>query len=201
MKVLIDNSFIVSFSYDQYNGLYDMFELLHVVDYEPVIIKNICDNEIVSDRVKSIINEKSVEIIDLEDLFYDENSIRRFRANFIDLYDCLCVKSKLKGKFVNEVDMEHEKDIFNISHKAKSSVGDVYIVLAAHKLNIPIIMTNDNDFSILENCCRDIINLNNYSIKFIKAKELITEVRRSENNHLLPEKLKEIEKRIGSSRK
>ena len=201
MKVIIDNSFIVRFCYDQYNGLYDMLELLRVMNYEPVIVKNIYDSEILHDRAKNIIDEECVEIIDLTNLYYDENSKRRFRANFIDLYDNLCEKSKLKGKIINEVDFDHEKDIFNIGHKQGSSVGDVYIVLAAHKLNIPIIMTNDNDFFVLESCCRDILNLDNQSIKFMMVKDLILEVKNDRNNSFGVEKLKIIEKKINSHRK
>ena len=62
-------------------------------------------------------------------------------------------------------------------------------------------MTNDNDFFVLESCCRDILNLDNQSIKFMMVKDLILEVKNDSNNSFGVEKLKIIEKKINSHRK
>ena len=134
MQVLIDNSFIEKFKYNNYGGLDDMFIFLKILNMEPMIIKYILDNELLFNAPKYKLENKKINVIDLKNVFNTDEKIKRFKENFIDLYNGLCDKCELIGKAVGRINIEDEKDIFNIYHKQGSSVGDVYMALLAHEI-------------------------------------------------------------------
>ena len=69
MQVLIDNSFIEKFKYNNYGGLDDMFIFLKILNMEPMIIKYILDNELLFNAPKYKLENKKINVIDLKNVF------------------------------------------------------------------------------------------------------------------------------------
>ena len=201
MQVLIDNSFIEKFKYNNYGGLDDMFIFLKILNMEPMIIKYILDNELLFNAPKYKLENKKINVIDLKNVFNTDEKIKRFKENFIDLYNGLCDKCELIGKAVGRINIEDEKDIFNIYHKQGSSVGDVYMALLAHEIKIPIILTNDSDFYTLESFFNEMLSIGNDMITLIDADKLVEMVRESNDKTFTPKQLKLIRRCIKSNNK
>ena len=113
----------------------------------------------------------------------------------------MCDKCELIGKAVGRINIEDEKDIFNIYHKQGSSVGDVYMALLAHEIKIPIILTNDSDFYTLESFFNEMLSIGNDMITLIDADKLVEMVRESNDKTFTPKQLKLIRRCIKSNNK
>ena len=85
MQVLIDNSFIEKFKYNNYGGLDDMFIFLKILNMEPMIIKYILDNELLFNAPKYKLENKFIIMYSGNiGLYYDLENIIKIFKNYKD---------------------------------------------------------------------------------------------------------------------
>lgn len=161
MKVFLDASFINRFEkIDRIkgNGILNLLTILKEIDYEPCVVRYIYDEEILSSTIKKEIDGK-VEIID-PDFIGDDFAKERNKSYIIDLYEKFCETSELiNGKPINKIDLRKESNVFHPHHLAKSSYGDVLMIVLSYQYNIPIIFAEDKDFDLLNDISKEIFDI------------------------------------------
>lgn len=116
-----------------------------------------------------------LRVASYDEFIKDEDDRELYREHFLVLYKGLDEYYKATNSKKHVEKLPDRCDIFKY-RKAKSSIGDVHVVLMASYANIPVVFSNDGDIPALKSIAKRKIDSEAYQLFIYDALEALEQI-------------------------
>lgn len=174
-EALVDTCFLHKFSKEGKNPEL-LKKILENLEFSPVVHPYIWEHELeMSSYIEKLRQTEMLRIASYDEFLKDQDDRELYTEHFHVLYKGLDEYYKAT-KAKKRVEKIPEKcDIFKY-RKAKTSIGDVHVVLMASYANIPVIFSNDGDIPALKSIAKRKIDSESYQMTIYDALEAMEQI-------------------------
>lgn len=174
-EALVDTCFLQKFSKEGKN-VELLKKILENMDFKPVIHPYLCEHELsMYSYVKELEKMGLIRIASYEEFLLDKDDVELYTQQFLELYEQLGEHYKITNSKKHIEPLPEKCDIFTY-RKARTSIGDVHIILMAVYLQIPVIFTEDGDIETLKSLARRKIYSEVYQMDIYDALDALKQI-------------------------
>jgi len=196
-EVLIDTCFVERLT-GEGEHIEDFQPIMEALSYSPVVHPYLYEHEFLRPYQKKLVADGIVSRADYEASLGPKGSYQwiLYEQYFRVLYRKLKARTEAVGRKSME-DLPDNADIFTF-RSSKSSLGDGHLMTFAILTGMPVILTEDEDISILQEIAKVNISTDANSLMIYNTKDLILDLAGKEECGIPRKKLKNILKATGN---
>ncbi|MBO7453017.1 MAG: hypothetical protein J6U54_22010 [Clostridiales bacterium] len=193
IKVIVDTCFLSKFKKGTEISP-DFRTLIDEAGFELLVHPYTYENEMgITSRMRKNLEQNNCRVIEYTE-FLSSDAFRKYYSGlFIEIYNEFYARlvscDSIKADKMHR--LEEETDVFNIRFSG-SSLGDVHIILLALFKNIPIILSEDSDMSMIYSIAKTKINSDSYQLKVYKIVDLVEYIKAKDGKTISNNELKRI---------
>ena len=173
-EALVDTCFLQKFSRDGKDAE-TLKSILENLEFRPVIHPYIWKHELsMFSYVEKLIKDGMIRVATYEEFLAEEDR-ELYLWQFLELYKELGEYYKVMNISKPFEKLPEDCDIFTY-RKAKTSLGDVHVILMAAYAEIPVVFTEDGDISALRSIAKRRIDSESYQITIYDALDALGQI-------------------------
>lgn len=174
-EALVDTCFLQKFSKEGKN-VELLKRVLENLDFQPVIHPYLWEHELsMYSYVKELEKMGLIRIASYEEFLFDEDDVELYTQQFLELYEQLGKYYEIINSKKHVEPLPENCNIFTY-RKARTSIGDVHIILMAVYLQIPVVFTEDGDIEALNSLARRKIYSEIYQMDIYNALDAVKQI-------------------------
>lgn len=200
-EAIVDTCFLLKLSKEG-SKISNIKTILDEMEYVPVIHPYVCDNEILNDGIKKLINEGYIRKINYDEFLPTEDDKKLYTDYYKQVYETMRQKLEAvkSSKTPRKLELKEGQTIFNIRYSG-NSLGDVHMILMASFMQLPVILTEDRDIELLRSIVKKQVSFGGFTIEILCASDLIINLAQKETLLLSKKELETILDEIGERNK
>ena len=179
-EVIVDTCFLHKLSADGKNPD-NIKKILQELEYIPVAHPYMAQHEFaLHSYLQAMVDEGYIRVIPYEQFLEDDYTRTYYEQMFPIIHEDLRRALEVSGKKkrICPLQSKSSETIYN-KHMSGSSMGDVHLIMMAAYLQLPIVLTQDNDLDVLRDIASRRMSLGPYRLQIYDGVDLINQIARN----------------------
>lgn len=164
------------------------------LEYKPVVHLYIAEKELdVFPYFTKLLEEGFIRKAEYSEFIEDEDDAELYEQYFSQLYEEMRKYLEIKGsnKQIEKLAIPKGQTIYTY-RRAAMSLGDVYMILMAFFMRLPIILSEDGDIEFLRSVAKRKISSDSYNLDIYNVIALITMIAQKEDTTFTKKELEKV---------
>lgn len=196
IEVLVDTCFFEKLS-GHGKHIDDFKSVLDALDYDPVVHPYLYEFEMKQlAYIEQLAAEGYIRVASYSEFLPDSAHQILYEGYFKSFHQALAnrVNASASAKHINELPLK--VDIYK-DHLAKSSMGDVHMIIMAVFTQIPIVLTDDHDITELRSIAANLVQYDGANFDIFDSADIIIKAAGSGSNKIKRDTLRNMLRSIG----
>ncbi len=192
-KAIIDTCFIERF-YKNTKIQNEFYELIQETGFRLLLHPYVYDNELkIRAFTDKMVKEGTLNVVEYKAFIKDDAFREYYRDSFVRIYNEFfkTIKAINQEKSLKMHELDENDDIFELRY-AGSSLGDVHMIMMALFMELPIILSEDSDMSIILSIAKKYTSRADFELLVYRVGDVIDYIKSKPNHSISNSELKHI---------